>query len=125
VKSNFISPDAARTIAARYGLDAKEILGCAYDSLFKQLCGQGELKVDARRVLAPFGFVSVLAGVLLAIEVVRRTYTGQTAAPFNYWRVSPWRSPVGRMRDLRAKRSGCEFCDNQLRRRPNADPIPT
>jgi len=43
------------------------------NTLFKQLCSTEQLKTgEGRRVLTPFAFVSVLAGVLLAIEFVRR-----------------------------------------------------
>lgn len=112
VKSNFITAAAAHAIAARYGMDAKDIEGLAYDSVFKQLCGKGELKVETQRVLAPFGFVSVLAGVMLAIEVARRAHAENVAAPFNYWRLSPWGSPVLRLRDQRPKHERCEFCAN-------------
>jgi hypothetical protein len=113
VAANFITPTAARAIASRYDLEAQELEGLAYDSVFKQLCGKGELKVEAQRVLAPFGFVSVLAGVMLAIEVARRSGSQNVAPPFNYWRTSPWRSPVVRLRDQRPKRVGCEFCGNE------------
>lgn len=113
VKSNFITANAAQRIAARYDLNAADLENLAYDSVFKQLCGKGELKVEAQRVLAPFGFVSVLAGILLAIEVARRSRASDVASPFNYWRVSPWGSPVVRLREQRAQREGCESCGNE------------
>lgn len=116
VRSNFVTEASARLIMLRYpDLAAEELIGLAYDSLFKQLCGQGALKTQAdRQVLAPFAFVSVLAGVLLAVEIVRRVYAGLTVRPFNYWRVSPWGAPVERMRELRPKRGACEFCANPI-----------
>jgi len=116
VRSNFVTVEAARAIASRYPeLVPETLVGLAYDSLFKQLCGQGALKTEAdRQVLAPFAFVSVLAGVLLAVELVRRVHRGSTELPFNYWRVSPWSAPVARMRELRPKRTTCEFCDNPV-----------
>ncbi|KAJ8135073.1 hypothetical protein OY671_011714, partial [Metschnikowia pulcherrima] len=47
--------------------------GLAYDSSFKESCGKGQSKTGtATRVLAPFGFISVLAGAMLAIEMVQR-----------------------------------------------------
>lgn len=111
VRTNFVSPTAAIAIAQAYPqLDPVQLEGLAYDSLFKQLCGKGELKAGtAERVLAPFGFVSVLAGVMLAIEIAIRT--GMQPA-YNYWRLSPWGVPVDRMRQQRTKRAACEFCSN-------------
>jgi len=114
VRQNFVSADAAREIAKKYPeLDAAQLQGLAYDSLFKQLCGKGQLKTStAERVLAPFGFVSVLAGVMLAIEIAIRTGDVRQAPAHNYWRISPWGAPIARMREQRAKRPGCEFCGN-------------
>lgn len=114
VRANFVSSTAAIAIARVYPhLDSANLEGLAYDSLFKQLCGKGELKAGtAERVLAPFGFVSVLAGVILAMEVAMRSGSAETRPAYNYWRLSPWGAPVGRMREQRAKRAGCEFCGN-------------
>jgi hypothetical protein len=118
VRTNFVSADAARVIAGKYSqLDAGRLEGLAYDSLFKELCGKGELKTGtADRVLAPFAFVSVLAGVMLAIEIAMRAGSSADPADYNYWRLSPWGAPFARMRELRAKRAGCEFCDNPVLR---------
>src|SRR5262249_27665946 len=68
VRTSFVSPEAALAIATKYPqLHAKDLVGLAYDSVFKELCGKGQLKTaTADRVLAPFAFVSVLAGVMLA-----------------------------------------------------------
>ena len=118
-RSNFVSKAAAILIAGRYpALTSESLVGLAYDSLFKQLCGQGALKTAAdEQVLAPFAFVSVLAGALLAIEIVRRAGSSAIELPFNYWRVSPWSAPVIRARELRSKRIACEFCDNPVLQR--------
>jgi ThiF family len=117
VRENFVSESAARAIAQTYPhLDAVALNGLAYDSLFKELCGKGQLKTGtATRVLAPFGFISVLAGAMLAIEMVVRS--GTIAPPdYNYWRVSPWGAPIERMREQRSRRPGCEFCSNETLR---------
>lgn len=115
VRANFVSTAAAVVIARVYPhLEAAKLEGLAYDSLFKELCGKGELKTStAERVLAPFGFVSVLAGVMLAIEIAIRTGPRDARPPYNYWRLSPWGAPVDRMRQIRGKRLGCEFCGNK------------
>jgi hypothetical protein len=116
VRSGLITEAAACAIVLRYSnLSSEHLVGLAYDSLFKQLCGQGALKTAAdKQVLAPFAFVSVLAGVLLAIECARRMRSNATEVPFNYWRVSPWASPLERTREMRGKRNGCEFCYNTV-----------
>ena len=116
VRTNFVSPDAARAIARKYpDLDPARLEGLAYDSLFKELCGKGELKSSrAERVLAPFAFVSVLAGVMLAIEIAIRTRPGARTSTYNYWRISPWGAPIDRMRELRSKRADCEFCGSEI-----------
>jgi hypothetical protein len=116
VKQERISPSAAATIAGRYPkLVAENLVGLAYDSLFKELCGQRELKtLEGRRVVAPFAFVSVLAGTLLALEVVRRLGSGTSRTDFNYWRVSPWYPPIIRRQTVRPKQPDCEFCGNSI-----------
>lgn len=117
VQKAFIDAVAATEICLRYPqISPESIEGTAYDSLFKQLCGQGELQVAAdKHVLAPFAFVSVLAGAMLAVEMVRRVRKGQTAEPYNYWRLAPYSTPNIRGRYDRAKIDGCEFCGNPVR----------
>jgi hypothetical protein len=123
VRSERISSAVASIIVARFpDLDAAAITGMAYDSLFKQLCGESKLQTLAgRTVVAPFAFVSVLAGALLALDVVRRL-GAHAAAPahFNYWRLSPWHPPFARRRILRKRQSQCAFCGNAVFRRLNA-----
>jgi hypothetical protein len=110
VATGRISPDAAARIAARYGREADAIEGMAYDSLFKELCSQKALMVEGQQVLAPFAFVSVLAGALLAIEMVARLVDGSRGDTFNYWRVSPWHAPQLRQRHVRGRNEACEVC---------------
>lgn len=117
VQETFIDADAAMKICLRYPqLSPEFIKGTAYDSLFKQLCGQGELQVAAdKHVLAPFAFVSVLAGAMLAVELFRRVRKGSAAEPYNYWRLAPYNSPNIRGRYNREKVEGCEFCGDPVR----------
>ncbi len=119
VRQNWILPEAADRICARYpSIHRARVEGEAYDSLFKALCGQAELKTaKAETVLAPFAFVSALAGGLLALEFVRRVSRSDPVSPFNYWRASPWAPPVPRMRQMLARREGCEFCENTVFKR--------
>jgi hypothetical protein len=117
VRATFISPEAARIIVAKYPhLELASVEGQACDTLFKQLCARGELKGggDAERVLAPFCFVSVLAGLYLAIEVALRAHLGSAPPTYNFWRLSPWAAAVARLREQRAKRPDCEFCAKQV-----------
>lgn len=117
VREAFIDIVAATEICLRYPqISPESIEGTAYDSLFKQLCGQGELQVAAdKHVLAPFAFVSVLAGAMLAGEMVRRVRKGQAAEPYNYWRLAPYNTPNIRGQYNRVKNDNCEFCGNPVR----------
>jgi hypothetical protein len=116
VRSERISGSAAEKIVARIpNLEASALVGIAYDTLFKQLCGEGTLQsLEGRRIVAPFAFVSVLAGTLLALEALRRKGAKRGEADFNYWRVSPWHPPLGRRRVMRSRQPGCEFCGNPV-----------
>lgn len=112
VRTERISCAAALAIVSRFPKTrASEIEGVAYDSFFKSLCAEGQLGVIAdKRTIAPFAFVSVLAGTLLALEVVRRLGDETAERHFNYWRLSPWFPPLGRRRVIRPKQQGCAFC---------------
>jgi len=122
VRSERICSAAASIIVARFpDLNAAAITGMAYDSLFKLLCGESKLRSRAgRTVVAPFAFVSVLAGSLLALDVVRRLGTHMAPTNFNYWRLSAWHPPFARRRVLRQRQSDCSFCGNAVLRRVNA-----
>lgn len=115
VQEERISVDAARKICQRYpNLNFSQLVGTAYDSLFKALCSTQSLKTsEDRQVLAPFAFVSVLAGTLLAIEFVRRIQRGHDGL-FNEWRVSPWSNLVLRRRRILPKNADCEFCNDPV-----------
>src|SRR4029077_2598499 len=90
VRCERISIPAARVIAARFAqLSADELVGMSYDTLFKRLCAESLLSISSgRQIFAPFAFVSVLAGTLLALELVRRLAPGAGVTGFNYWRIS-------------------------------------
>jgi hypothetical protein len=111
VRRERISDAAAEIICKRYPqLNPASIAGTAYDTLFKQLCGSEQLKTsEGRQVLAPFAFVSVLGGVYLAIEFIRRLH-GSSVDLFNEWRISPWTNPVIRRRRKLDRNPNCEFC---------------
>jgi hypothetical protein len=111
VRSERISDVTAALICKRYPqLNPASIAGTAYETLFKQLCGSEQLKTsEGRQVLAPFAFVSVLGGVYLAIEFIRRLHSSR-ADLFNEWRISPWTNPVIRRRRKLERNPNCEFC---------------
>jgi molybdopterin/thiamine biosynthesis adenylyltransferase len=115
IKQERISEVAAAMICKRYcQLTPANIVGSAFDTLFKQLCSTEQLKsVEGRQVLAPFAFVSVLGGVLLAIEFIRRVRGNHTDL-FNDWRVSPWANPVMRRQRKRERHPNCEFCGDPV-----------
>lgn len=117
VRENWIDEQAAQMIAARHpDLLATAIKGAAYDSLFKERCGQGRLLGgEVKDVLAPFAFVSAMAGIYLAIEFARRVRNRDSVGPFNYWRASPWGPPVLRLRQMLSARPGCVFCGNAIK----------
>lgn len=120
VRSERISAACARIIAGRFPqLSALELEGTAYDTLFKRLCAQGALQTqEGRRLVAPFAFASVLAGTLLALEVVRRKATARVLED-NYWRISPWHSPLARRRVNRPRQPDCAFCGSHILRAVN------
>ncbi|MBP2510288.1 molybdopterin/thiamine biosynthesis adenylyltransferase [Agrobacterium tumefaciens] len=109
VREAFITPEAAALIGAHLpGRDPQQWIGMAYDSLFKQLCGEQALRTpEGKQVLAPFAFVSMLAGALLVCELLR---SENDIATTNYWAVNPWGAPISRLRRLRSRISDCEFC---------------
>jgi len=117
VRSERITPESAVVIAARFhGLSVTEITGVAYDSMFKTLCSTGRLGVlSDKRILAPFAFVSVLAGTLLAVELARHPTHLQRPDEPNYWRISPWHPPLSRRRILRARQPNCTFCGDRIK----------
>jgi hypothetical protein len=116
VRQQFVSAGASAKIAAKYAnVTAEEIKGLAYDTLFKQMCGEGKLVASAdRQVFAPFAFVSVLAGVFLAIDFKRRLTTPAGENTYNYWKVSPWSATVSRGKRMRRNRPGCQHCSDPV-----------
>lgn len=119
VRELLIDIDAATIIASRYASSIREpsqIIGIPYETLFKSLCSEGSLVADHAHppVVAPFAFVSALAGVMLAFEIVRRHTYGNHENAFNYWRISPWHPPHDRLRRLVPAITNCSFCANEL-----------
>lgn len=118
VRESVIDLEAAEAIIRKYPQDISEtdsIVGLAYDTLFKNLCGTGKLSREREKTtVTPFAFVSALAGILLALELVRRHTRGKHDLSFNYWKVSPWHTPFARNRRLRPSESSCGLCGNPM-----------
>lgn len=118
VRESVIDLDAAQAIIHKYPQDITEtnsIVGLPYDTLFKNLCGTGKLSREQENTtVAPFAFISALAGILLALELVRRHTLGKHDQSFNYWKVSPWHTPFARNRKLRPSEPNCVICGNAM-----------
>jgi hypothetical protein len=110
VAEDRISPAVAEKIVRGHPLlDVGTITGMAYDSLFKSLCGEQTLLTSTgAQVLAPFAFVSNLAGALLALELAR-SLIGRTNET-NYMFLDPWCPPHHKLRRLRSRDEACEYC---------------
>jgi hypothetical protein len=92
----------AERIEAVYPHLAGRLVGRSFDSLFKQLCSAGELRVADQGVLAPLPFTSALAGVLLYFVLVkscRPDMFGPRA--WNYVQLHPGFPPRPELRELR------------------------
>lgn len=111
VAKGFIDDSAAARICAQHpDLDPRQVTGMAYDSLFKQRCAADLLLLPGgEQILAPFAFVSCLAGALMVVELLRFDSKGQ-GHPENYFFTSPWRAPHRGARSRRTKNPTCEFC---------------
>lgn len=111
IRRGFIDDEAAtRILKAHPGLEKADLIGRAFDSLFRQLCAtQALTTTQGRQVLTPFAFVSSLAGALIVVEMLRRA-AGVTDT--NYWQVDPWLGPLARLRKYRSRMPDCTFCSN-------------
>lgn len=112
IRKREIDRNASETVIEYLNLvnAPEDFIGLACDTLFKRLCGEGRLIVSAdKQILAPFAFVSVLAGTLLAIEIVRRL-SGEGRYADNYWRISAWWPPILKLRKRRERIANCSFC---------------
>ena len=122
VDAGFITSDAADRIAARYPeLQQPDLIGKAFDTIFKQLCATQTLKTtEQQQVLAPFAFVSQLAGTIAAIELFLRRRAVTRAGLFNYWRVSPWRGLNVDLQQRLGVKRGCKVCGDAAYQALNA-----
>lgn len=114
-----VSERSADAICAKYShLRRENVVGLAYDTLFKALCSSSKLMTpEGRQVLTPFAFVSVLAGAMLALEFFRRVHRGGHRGLYNVWRLSPWTNSVGRAQRRLERRPDCHFCGEPILRK--------
>ncbi len=107
-----IDAGVARILCAKHpGLDERALIGKAFDSLFKQLCAQQSLlSATGEQVLAPFAFVSNLAGALLALELARFESGVRFEDKKNYLFINPWAPPYAYTRRTRPRLQECAFC---------------
>jgi molybdopterin/thiamine biosynthesis adenylyltransferase len=119
VRSGYITEIVARRICNKYPeCKPEDLTGRAFDTVYKELCGVGALRnSQGQQVLAPFSFVSVLAGAYLAIEFAIRLRYKNALNRFNYWRASPWHNPNLLLRQTRSRDLKCEFCSKPSLRR--------
>jgi molybdopterin/thiamine biosynthesis adenylyltransferase len=110
--------DAQKIVEHYPDHDKEQLIGRAFDSVFRTLCSANEIRVASGSVLAPFSFVSGLAGVLLYFEVIKSSLP-EVFGSFqecNYYQVNPLRQPNPEFRELRPSRKEC-MCQQQAVRR--------
>lgn len=111
VRKHFIDKTAASLIASKYSIDPEGLIGVPFDTVFKQLCGEGKLMTENNlQVLAPLAFVSALAGGILALRFLEEHLN---IGDYNYWRISPWAEMNFRLKQKRLKDPNCEICNNE------------
>lgn len=115
IKERYIGQATAEKLARTFPQLHKDgLVGMAYESLHKSLCGaQALIMPGAAQAAAPFSFVSNLAGVLLALEMYRYQTDREDWRRSNYMCLSPWMPPHSRLRRLRSRRHDCEFCSTR------------
>jgi hypothetical protein len=114
-----ITADDAAGIHDRYPhLAVASLVGRSFDSVFKQLCSAGELRVADQVVLAPLPFTSAVAGILLYFELVKscRPDVFGTFRTWNYAQLHPGFPPQHLLREQRSSRPGCQCQRDHVRR---------
>jgi hypothetical protein len=115
-----ISESDAERIRKRYPeLENARLLGRACDSVFKELCSAGQLRVGDEVVLTPFPFVSALAGLLLYFDFLQ-SLSPESFGKFqnyNYLRLNPLFQPNPAYRLLQGSRVDCPACKHPAYRR--------
>ena len=110
VSRGFIDEKIARKLAGLHSnLVEHDLIGKAFDTVYKDQCGAGALKNAAgQQAVAPLAFISNLAGALLALELVR--FEINQSASSSYMALSPWHQPSVHARRSAARKDSCHFC---------------
>jgi len=110
VSRGFIDEEIARKLAGLHSnLVEHDLIGKAFDTVYKDQCGAGALKNAAgQQAVAPLAFISNLAGALLALELVR--FEVNQSASSSYMALSPWHQPSAHARRSAARKDSCHFC---------------
>mgnify|MGYP002780521289 CR=1 FL=1 len=116
VQAPLITQEVAAKLAVNFrNLAEAELVGRAISSVYRENCAAEVLRAPGgEQFLAPFAFVSILAGTLLAMHLVSRLQGFE--APYNLWPVSAWAPPLPAARELRGQRAGC-FCTSSVYQR--------
>lgn len=115
VKKGIITELYALKINQKYPeVNPRDIIGLAYDSFAKALCGRGALKPSDEKKLenvniAPLCHVSAIAGIFMAIEIKRRFHHKEQSQNWNYWKINPWTTPSTKMRKRLTVNEKCTF----------------
>ena len=111
VRKGTIDERIANKLAALHpALEATDLVGRAFDTVYKEQCGKAALlNAAGQQAVAPLAFISNFAGALLAIELVRyeRNLSSHESC---YLNLDPWRPPHAHARRARNRLPGCEFC---------------
>ena len=114
-----ISEEDADRIRVKYPhIPKKNLFGRAFDSVFRELCSAGRLQGADKVVLAPFSFISGIAGVFLYFEFVKSLRSDVFGAfqKYNYTRINPFYPPNPEFRLLRPSGSKCSCQDERVRK---------
>lgn len=110
--------DAERIVEKYPEIRAEKVTRKAFDSVFRELCSSGQLRAASQVVLAPFPFISGLAGVFLYFELVKslRPEVFSDFQGYNYVQLNPFFPPNPDFREQRPSRGDC-FCQREATRR--------
>lgn len=111
VRQGFIDQEIAQKLSALHpNLDASTLVGKAFDTIYKEQCGNGVLlNAAGQQAVAPLAFISNLAGALLAVELVRFEANPSSHESY-YLTLDPWRPPHAHARRTRDRNCNCQFC---------------
>lgn len=109
VLAPFITRAVAQQLAENFPhLNAETLVGRAISSVYRENCAAAVLRApNGEQYLAPFAFVSILAGTLLVMNLISQCQGNEIS--YNVWPVSVWSPPFAPAQELRPQRVGC-FC---------------